>query len=295
MRDPLFSIVEPDDRLRSVIRRFLVLNFDEPRRVTFDAAIVGYNLIGWLYAGTATAWYNGVKLPWIDAPTLHADGVLYDEDVKVEFRGPFGQIFVEFTATGFYELTALSAGAYTGRGAILDVAEFPAGKTIFDLVEACHEFARPDMAEDLCDKLQETLIAMLPFSKPVPDYIRSAVAAIEAQDGDVRVADLMDDIPVSAQQFIRRFKHIVGLPPKKWAKILMMNKALEALIDQHGETLIAALNDTGYFDQSHFNRVVKDLMRVSPGRLLRDNSTVPPEFIGRLKKSLEKPSGVIGR
>ena len=283
MRDPLFSIVVPCKQLRRVVRRFLILHYDEPELSTFNAAITGYNLIGWLYAGRATGWFNGHKLPWIDAPTLHADGVLYDEDVHVMFEGPFGQIFIEFTATGFYELTGISGEKYAGSGVILDIEQFPAGQEIFALMAHSAAHAQPDMADALCAQLERTLVRMLPNCKPVPDYIRKAVAAIEECDGNIQLASLMKDIPVTPQHFSRYFKYVVGLSPKKWAKVLKMNKALGALIAEDGMSLTTAAHDAGYFDQPHFTRAVRDLMHISPGRLVNQNDTVVPEFIGRPK------------
>jgi len=83
--------------------------------------------------------------------------------------------------------------------------------------------------------------------------ILQAVRLILAADGNIKVAELAQQVFMSERQLQRRFQEAVGLSPKVFCRIRRMRAALlQRLLAEksYGDILF----DHGYTDKSHFNR-----------------------------------------
>lgn len=89
------------------------------------------------------------------------------------------------------------------------------------------------------------------LKKPQQDLlIQSAVRQIKAVNGDLRIADLLEDLPVSRDPFEKRFRRMIGTSPKQFSVIVRLRN----LIDHYSPTtnLTGIAHAAGYFDQAHF-------------------------------------------
>lgn len=87
------------------------------------------------------------------------------------------------------------------------------------------------------------------LDKPILDAVKLILAA----DGQLKVADLAQQVFLSERQFQRRFQQAVGLSPKVFSRIRRMRAALlQRLLEEKSYADI--LFDHGYTDKSHFNR-----------------------------------------
>src|SRR5258706_7013327 len=85
----------------------------------------------------------------------------------------------------------------------------------------------------------------------------------------VRLRDLAEITRLSQSQFGRAFKASTGLVPHQWQMNLRINRAQQLLLD--GELSLAQIAlVTGFSDQSHFTRVFRSIVGVSPGFWRRD-------------------------
>lgn len=85
------------------------------------------------------------------------------------------------------------------------------------------------------------------------DAVDRAVAAIQRHAGDIRVAELVDDIPLSRRQLERQFLQAVGLTPKQFCRVVRFQRVLARL--REGPVHRAALAaELGFTDQSHLRR-----------------------------------------
>ncbi len=85
----------------------------------------------------------------------------------------------------------------------------------------------------------------------------------------VRLRDLAEITRLSQSQFGRAFKASTGLAPHQWQMNLRINRAQQLLLD--GELSLAQIAlVTGFSEQSHFTRVFRSIVGVSPGFWRRD-------------------------
>ena len=89
-------------------------------------------------------------------------------------------------------------------------------------------------------------------------------AFVLRRTGSVRRA--ARSVELSERQIERAFRDCFGLPPKRYAMIVRMRRAVRAA--RHGLSLAAAAADAGYVDQAHLNRDVRLLAGCTPTALL---------------------------
>lgn len=141
--------------------------------------------------------------------------------------------------------------------------------------------------------MRELVDCRLPLAQVAPRLARTLTEAFERHAGDAfanvawanapagdralgfaaaaigagaRVGWAADAIDLSVRQFERRFEAAVGLPPKLYARILRLRRAVGLATD--GATLAAAAAGAGFADQAHFSREVRSLAGVTPTTLL---------------------------
>ncbi len=66
--------------------------------------------------------------------------------------------------------------------------------------------------------------------------------------------------------FIRRFKKSAGLTPRKFQIQSRIRKAQRLLIE--GRSISDTAEETGFYDQSHFDRYFKSIVRISPSEYI---------------------------
>jgi AraC-like DNA-binding protein len=104
----------------------------------------------------------------------------------------------------------------------------------------------------------------------VPHYVRAAIRRIASVDGNIRVADLAEEIGVTRQQLARQFSLHVGLTTKMFARV-MRTQAAVARADAARAAYPRDVNwsaiaqDLGYYDQPHFIDEFKSLTGLRPG------------------------------
>jgi AraC-like DNA-binding protein len=101
--------------------------------------------------------------------------------------------------------------------------------------------------------------------------LRRATALLAKSAGALRsVSDVAAQLGLSPSQFSRAFKTTTGFPPHRWQLNQRIAKAQE-LMRYGGLPLSQIALATGFTEQSHFTRVFKKVVGVSPGAWLRDN------------------------
>ena len=145
-----------------------------------------------------------------------------------------------------------------------------------DEVPDAHEVLGRDATEALLADLHaggdpHTILrgAVEPRAERAPDpLVRAAVAALDRPDA--RVAEVADEVGLSARQLQRRVADAVGYGPKTLARVLRFRR-LQALAASESALADLAL-DAGYADQAHMTAEVTRLAGVSPVRFLKDRT-----------------------
>jgi AraC-like DNA-binding protein len=101
--------------------------------------------------------------------------------------------------------------------------------------------------------------------------VAEAVKQMKAVNGNIRIHELVKDLPISRDPFEKKFRKLIGTTPKQFASILRMRK----LTDQRVlGNLSDAAYDAGFFDQSHF---IKDF-KTFTGQTPKDFFRFPPRW-----------------
>lgn len=120
--------------------------------------------------------------------------------------------------------------------------------------------------------LAHELTRRLAVVGPVDPFVEAAVSAIAT--GEARVDRLGERVGLSRQALTRKFKHSVGIGPKKLARVLRMQRVLALAGDVPRSAWAELALEAGYCDQAHMIGELKRLTGLAPGALV---STGEPE------------------
>lgn len=124
---------------------------------------------------------------------------------------------------------------------------------------------------DLRKSLIEKILGNVNVSRILSDKTyENAIALIDARDGQIQVGELARILNVSNRTLERKFRHILGIPPKKFAKLVRFQRVLEKLrYSSISANLIDIAYEFGYADQAHFIRDFKSMSGILPGSLYK--------------------------
>jgi AraC-like DNA-binding protein len=132
--------------------------------------------------------------------------------------------------------------------------------------------------------VQARLARLAAAARPDP-RVRFVVETIRRRRGDVPIGRLAQATGSSTRHLERRFQHLVGIPPKRLARIVRFQHALQLLDTAAGGrpdgTRTAAT--CGYADQAHFVRDFRDLAGCPPGAHLLRQAELTGFFRDRLE------------
>lgn len=78
--------------------------------------------------------------------------------------------------------------------------------------------------------------------------------------------ELAKNIFISKYYLVRKFKNEIGLTPHNFQVQRRIRKAQQLLIDSKSITEVA--NEVGFYDQSHFIRIFKEYLNVTPSEYI---------------------------
>jgi AraC-like DNA-binding protein len=126
-----------------------------------------------------------------------------------------------------------------------------------------HLTARIDTAPDPVTALEETALERAADAPPPDPLLRHLVAAL---DTGRPVAATADELGLGARQLHRRSLTAFGYGPKTLARVLRLQRAL--VLARAGVPFAETAARSGYADQAHLARDVKELAGMPLGKLL---------------------------
>lgn len=126
-----------------------------------------------------------------------------------------------------------------------------------------HQLQNQKSYKDMVDAMERFLIEKLAFYN-LDNIIYNSISEIKKRKGLISIKEMANKLPISRDTFEKRFKHLVGTTPKKYASIVRFRNLFEKPIEN--ARLIDIALDAGYYDQSHF---IKDF-KLHTGKLPSD-------------------------
>ena len=112
------------------------------------------------------------------------------------------------------------------------------------------------------------LAPLVRAAPPLDPAVRRAVLATVAARGETPIARLASDVGLAPRQLQRRFRRVVGLTPKEYARVRRLRSALARLLEGErpaGWSRLAA--EFGFADQSHLIRDFAEATGFTPQAL----------------------------
>ncbi len=179
--------------------------------------------------------------------------------LEIEPAGRIGLIAIRFRARGAYlffqrPLSEVAAGIVDLR----DIWKERASELTERIAMASGMKARVRIVE-------EALLWLLFKNGRYDHTVDQALQLIDANRGQLNIAQLAAHLGVSNRQLTRRFQHAVGLSPKEFARVSRFLHVVRCLSDRKPQTLTEAAMACGYFDQAHFNHEFRQMAGMAPG------------------------------
>ncbi|MGH9908073.1 MAG: helix-turn-helix domain-containing protein [Pyrinomonadaceae bacterium] len=179
--------------------------------------------------------------------------------LEIEPAGRIGLIAIRFRARGAYlffqrPLSEVAAGIVD----LGDVWKEQASELTERFALACGMKARVQIIE-------EELLGLLSVNGRYDHTVDQGLKLIDANRGQLNVAQLAAHLGVSTRQLTRRFQQTVGLSPKEFARVSRFLHVVRSLRNREPTTLTETALTCGYYDQSHFNHEFREMAGMSPG------------------------------
>jgi len=111
---------------------------------------------------------------------------------------------------------------------------------------------------------EELLLARIARARPLDLAVDAAVRAILRAGGNLSISSLAPALGVTRQHLARAFAVHVGVPPKTFARVARVRRALaKARVSATVDWASLAL-DAGFYDQAHLSGEVKELTGRTP-------------------------------
>lgn len=144
--------------------------------------------------------------------------------------------------------------------------------------ETLERLRAADSVEQRCAVVEAYLRARRADRRSDP-LIRDAVLRLSDCAGEAWVLQIARDYSLSRRQFTRRFTAAVGIPPKRFSRIMRFQQALG--LRRHSEQGWAAIaQHCGYSDQAHLSHEIRELSGRTPTEIARPRSVNDEIFNG---------------
>lgn len=258
--------------LKPYIRRMFVADTNQLVDMEVDVRATGYHYLSWVWRGRWQGEVNGsISFDSDTDGPLALTGQIKKNVVVARMQRDIGQIFLEFTALGHFQLLGITGRHDARAPQVLNPALVPYFKRIF---------CARNMAIDARIALMADVVTALP-KHPVPDGIAAAIGRMEAVDGDIRIVKLLNELDLAERQFRTDFEKLIGLSPKAFCKTLQINRAFNQLLMNSGGDLAGIAAQSGFSDQSHFTRAFGVFLGKAPVAYLDNIEATLARFVGQ--------------
>ncbi len=147
----------------------------------------------------------------------------------------------------------------------------PSADTLLD--KLVHMESNAGRIVEMKTALTDRLRAPKTFEPVAVPMIREATEQLSTRQ--VTLHEVAHTLNVSERHLRRAFSQLVGLSPKRYARILRFRQAVARASHGAAEWSQIAV-ESGYFDQSHMCADFQDLARASPEALVRNDAVEVP-------------------
>ncbi len=113
-------------------------------------------------------------------------------------------------------------------------------------------------------RLEDALRQQLTRGRILHPSVPFALQRIHTAPKPLSIANLAEQMGVSHRHFIHLFEESVGMPPKRYARIVRLQQSLHRIHQASALDWSAIALDCGYYDQAHFIHDFREFTSMSP-------------------------------
>jgi AraC-like DNA-binding protein len=170
----------------------------------------------------------------------------------------FETLGVRFTPTGLACLCDVPASALSDR---LTPAEAVAGPGLARVIATVASAESMGQALNLLRSDLGRLFSRMPTP---PRTLVAALRLIDRTSGTISMDRLASHTGATARWLERQFNATVGLPPKRYARVVRFHRACQAIVSAPGMPGADLALRHGYYDQAHFGNEFKSFTGWAP-------------------------------
>jgi len=248
----------PTDKLKPFILTFIIVESEDElaNRVLPDTSLV----LAFKYKGHLNSEIDNYKsdLPFASVSGLRMSPRLFNYSKNT---GNILVLFKETGASAFFKTplhhlydNCVSLDNFIGQQRLSIIEE--------QLTDAKNNTQRINVIEKF-------LLTEL-FNQKQDNLVLAALQKIHTTKGLIKIKDLANSLYISQDAFEKRFRSIVGTSPKQFSSLIRLKSITAGLY--HNQNLAELAFNTGYFDQSHFNKDFKLFTGQTPTDFFKHSS-----------------------
>jgi len=200
--------------------------------------------------------YNGLQ------PARAAVGPL-SKALRLDYRGPVSTFGIRFHPARGAGFLGKHAAALTDRLLPLSQVCAPLDRTLARLQEQ-HPCPETDTYRTALDQV---LLSRLSSALPADTPVVTMVDRLSKATSMPQVTEIARELGISSRQLQRRFLSAVGMPPKRFFRVLRFARVWQFASMQPRETWASLAAEHGYADQAHLIREFRAFGAEPPTRI----------------------------
>lgn len=243
-------------------------------QTSMSAPPTGFPLLIYVYNDYPKLNINGKSFVPTTVP-LNLAGQIDISGIRMEVDGVFGQIGLVLHPLAPYYLFHTPGNQILNRWQGLLEALPNNSRKYFDSISS-----HISPLKNISRILAATQNLLEHRIQPI-QWLDFSISEIFKHNGAISLAALIDETNMSERHFRRKFKEIVGIPPKYFCKVIQLNSVFEIIKSANSEKVHLLALDYGYYDQAHFINDFNKLIGESPVNFLNGEYVHLKSYLGR--------------
>ena len=244
----------------------------EENRASFQVHPSGYIYINFNFAAI---WHAIGDNRFLQGSPITINGQIWEQTIYYQAEGPADSIGIELIPSACARLFQIPMSNITNKMIPLEVILGYSLKSFYKtLWRQNHTENRIQLIEDWLNKLKKNALS-------VPLYILACQEMIDDYHGIIPVKFIAEELGYSVRTLEKQFLYFIGLPLKYFSQVKRINYIINCCNTLPEFDWQDALFEGGFFDQSHFIKTFKHVIRQTPSQYFKEKLPIQDHFIGR--------------
>ena len=180
---------------------------------------------------------------------------VFSQPTVTTARGHYAALGIMLKPFGWYRLLGFSATKLNEQPLTLQAIWGEAANALLAELEAT-----PAAPEKI--RVLENFLLHMAQPHGIPEEIHALQQQPSLQKGHIKAG--ISDKLISSKKYIQTSSTVLGMAPKKYTQLLLVNAAIAQIATTPEIPLTTVAYDNGFYDQAHFIRVFKTFAGITP-------------------------------